>query len=299
MKKLSAFVLVIFLMLSFSCCSPAPPEDSADTGINESKTEDIREESADLSALTLLSPTDSVPSRRYENENIVQSVVSFADRMWTYVNATQMLNDRITDAVIEGEVLSAEFMDQGSSAMIVSTRVVIRVDHVYKGDLKPGETIFLSESGGFVPAKYAYDIEVKGKFPDAPEYDGSDEDVWEYRQDGQKASEPGERAIFFLSKNIWKDPEAYEFVTGSPDTDVYVAISDKYKFVLANPGQKVAYNDAEIPSEEAYMLFLTRGFEDFPDPVFTLSDFEKFAEENLGKTEVNFGYNETNPMPPV
>lgn len=243
------------------------------------------EDSEDLSSLPWLKPEDFVKSKTANSTECNNSVIDMAKH---YMSAEQLITDKTAALIIEGEVLSSEFVNLSSETLnpgmlVPNTKSIVRINSVFKGDKKPGDEICVAEIGGFVPAKLAYDLIVKDKFPDSPEYSGPEDAVEEYRTMGYKPCEKGERVILILSELKWKQYAENNAFYVSEGESVYSpmnAVQGKY---LMQKGKRVEYKGKAMKSDDVYVMYTNKDFEYFPDKMFTLKDFKKFCEKTFNK----------------
>lgn len=212
-----------------------------------------------------ISLTDPVTTKR---SDVLETMSSRASWAFCYRNPEQMLNDNLIAAVVEGEVLSSEFVnlsnDKINVGMLVpKTKIMLKIGHVYKGDLQPGNEICVVEDGGFVPSELQYDLEYKGKFGDEiPDYTGPD-GVVEYRTCGYKVCEPGERVILFLYEKKYGTPDAMDgFYVNEGESYYSVANTIQGKYLLT-PGRALTRSNETVSTDGCYLPYIPEDMASF------------------------------------
>lgn len=240
-----------------------------------------------LSKRQFIKPEDFVVSDATKQPDSIGSEVDMGKY---YMSAAELLTDENTAIVIEGEVLSSQFVNLSSETrnpgmLVPTTKSIVKINSVFKGGAQPGDEICVVECGGFVPSRLAYDLVMKTKFPDLPEYSGSEDAVDEYRTMGYKPCEKGERVILILYEHKWEDsPENNAFYVGEGES-VYAPANTVQGKYLAQNGKAVNYHGKAMRSEDVYMMYTNEDFEFFPDKMFTLSDFKAFAEKTFNEVD--------------
>lgn len=192
-----------------------------------------------------------------END-IVLTIDSEGDFSIIYKTDQERLNDPNVVAVIEGEVLTSEYLYVKPSFF---TKSAVRVNTVLKGDMEEGEILTVAERGGYIPYEVYFEKAVKDKFPDAEPKDKAG--VVEELCNGVNVMQPSEKVILYLVK--MDNPGD---ATAKPFTDgqlYWVAGTVQGKMVLDNG---------------IYKMQLPKDWTDVERKDYTLQEFSTFVSSN-------------------
>lgn len=173
MKKTIFFIIVVYSCLLTACSISGGP-----TANNSSETDNA-----------------SITNTSAQSEDIVLTAHSAAEFTVIYKTNEERFIDPDVVAVIEGEVISNDYVYIDH---LLYTQSIIRVNTVFKGDIEAEDTICVVERGGYVPYEVFYIMEIQDKWPDAPvpKETGIIEDLGY----GCKVMQPSERIILYLVK---------------------------------------------------------------------------------------------------
>lgn len=258
MKKIIILIIVVYSLLLIACSinSGSTASDSVET-VNASTTN------------TTEQPMD-----------VVLTVDSTADFSHAYRTDVERFNDPDVVAVIEGEVVSANYI---YIEHILSTMSLVKVNAVYKGDIKAGDTISILERGGYAPYEVFYVMEIMDKWPDipVPKKTGVVEELF----CGCKVMQPKERVILYLVKGqelakevcmVTENDDPHQRGECPADKSGNMAatalIEGQFYFVAGTVQGKMVFQNG------VYKMQLPQDWIDVENKDFTLPEFNTFVE---------------------
>lgn len=280
MKKRIFSVLLCIAVLFCGCTQNKIIDEPTTAEVPQPETTNVPETTA-LSG-ELISLTDRVPAKR---DDVVDNATSIADWASHYKSPKDMLNDGRIDVVVEGTIISSEFVNASDENFYpddinCTTKSILKVNHAYKGSIRVDDEICIVEQGGFVPMKFLHDWEYKEKGEEPPEYTGSG-GVKDYRINDYKVCETGEHVILFLSEMPWKDDASQNRFYVERGESVYTVANGVQGKYLLTPGRVLIQGTKRISTDGYYLPYILKDMLPYDSVVFTVDSFGQFVEDNL------------------
>lgn len=181
--------------------------------------------------------------------------------------------------VIRGKVLSSDYLLEGSS---VYTKSNVKIEEVFKGNLKNGDTITVREMGGFIPSDVLSRVIEKEKYGIETETKSESTKIIDNRADEFKVMERGEEVILFVvpiknpPKNLKGYYEPIRLWQGkllyNSEIDAYIPYVPAYEL-----SAKLNDDDATIRVKNVGEAKDDYGVQ---ARIYTLDEFRNFIAEN-------------------